>query len=283
MAPTLTQHVKLRGKLHFFANAKGAVASLEENYEYWNHSYDWSRYFGDGWSERWGGPEAQWQWAIYPRVRQHLRAHTILEIGPGFGRWTQFLKDHCEQLIIVDISEKCIHACRQRFDTEEHIVFRTGNGYSLDFLEDASVDFVFSFESLIHTEIDILSSYLGEFERTLKDGGSGFLHHSNQGSYASYFDAIDRMPRFLAKQLQLRGLLDYDEWRARTVTAGNFREAAQEAGLAVSAQELVPWGGKRLIDCFTTFHKGPQRETQVMENPRFVHHADDIKRLQRYY
>src|SRR5439155_24508233 len=41
----------------------------------------------------------------------------ILEIAPGFGRWTHYLKDYCENLWIVDRSSECIEACRQRFAT----------------------------------------------------------------------------------------------------------------------------------------------------------------------
>jgi len=29
-----------------------------------------------------------------------------LEIAPGFGRWTHFLRDLCSELIIVDIAER---------------------------------------------------------------------------------------------------------------------------------------------------------------------------------
>lgn len=260
------------------------MASLEENYEYWNHSYDWSCYHGDGWSARWGGPTAQWRWCVYPRVRQHLPAGVILEVGPGYGRWTQFLLDHCQELIIVDIAERCIHACKQRFEDSHQIRFCVGNGYSLDFLEDSSVDFIFSFESLVHTEIEILGSYLKEFSRVLRPGGSGFVHHSNLGSYENYFSRLDALPISLSRLLRLRGLADYDEWRAPTVTAENFERAGRDAGLHLVSQELVPWGGRRLIDCFSIFAKeAPARGFQRLENPHFIQQADQIRELQALY
>src|SRR6266567_7931064 len=54
--------------------------------------YDW-RDAGEEWSESWGTSAAQWSGAILPRIQGCLPTGTILEIGPGFGRWTNYLKD----------------------------------------------------------------------------------------------------------------------------------------------------------------------------------------------
>src|SRR6266550_6857049 len=63
--------------------------------------YDWKD-AGEEWSAPWGTSAAQWFGAILPRVRAFLPAETILEIAPGFGRWTYYLKDYCQELWIVD-------------------------------------------------------------------------------------------------------------------------------------------------------------------------------------
>src|SRR5438046_7031300 len=76
--------------------------------------YDWKE-AGEEWSEPWGSSEAQWFGAILPRIRDCLPAETILEIAPGFGRWTHYLKDHCQNLWAIDRVAECIEACRQRF------------------------------------------------------------------------------------------------------------------------------------------------------------------------
>src|SRR5260370_17893136 len=59
--------------------------------------YDWKD-AGEEWSELWGNSAAQWFGAILPRVGECLPARIILEIGAGFGRWTHYLRDHCEHL-----------------------------------------------------------------------------------------------------------------------------------------------------------------------------------------
>ena len=60
--------------------------------------YDWSDR-GEGFSEPWGGSEAQWFGSLYPRLHRFLPAKNILEIGPGVGRWTKFLLPLCERYV----------------------------------------------------------------------------------------------------------------------------------------------------------------------------------------
>ncbi len=79
--------------------------------------YDWKE-AGEEWSALWGTSAAQWEHAILPRIRSRLPTETILEIAPGFGRWTHYLKDYCRELWIVDRIGECIEACRQRFASD---------------------------------------------------------------------------------------------------------------------------------------------------------------------
>lgn len=282
------------------ANLSKQVSGIDDNYIFWNNVYDWNRYHGDEWSARWGGPDVQWYWSIYPRIRQHLPAATILEIGPGFGRWSRYLREHCQKLILLDLSEKCLAGCRERLavapqepNTTEpqtqaqnsaEILTLLGDGRSLKGVDDDSVDFCFSFESLVLAESDVLGDYLRELFRVLKPDGTAFLHHSNLGAYADYFRKKDLVPKKLRRPLKRAGLLDYDEMRAPSVTAVSFETDAESAGLSCLSQELIPWGGKRLIDCFSTVKKGAStRENQVFENPHFIKRAYEIQRLSRLY
>lgn len=256
---------------------------LHDIHHFWNNLYDWSRYQGDEWSARWGGADMQWHWTIYPRIRQHLPTGTILEIGAGHGRWSRYLRPFCQRLILLDLSERCIHACRQRLG-EDGITYRVGDGTTLAGIEDNSVDFCFSFESLVQADQSVLASYLRELARVLTPEGKAFLHHSNRGAYPLYFRFKDLVPKPLRRPLKRAGLLDYDEMRAADVTAGWLEKEAMAAGLFCSSQELIPWGGKRLIDSLSVVHKSyPDRPNQVFENPGFIRNAYDIQRLSRLY
>lgn len=61
------------------------------------------------------------------------------------------------------------------------------DGRSLDAVVDGSVDFVFSFDSLVHLEVEVIESYLKQLASKLTPNGVGFIHHSNMGEYATNF------------------------------------------------------------------------------------------------
>src|SRR6516225_7004394 len=153
--------------------------------------YDWTE-AGEEWSQPWGSSAAQWAGTILPRIRQCLPAKTILEIAPGFGRWTHYLKDYCNKLWAVDKSNDCIDACRQRFASVSHVRCVLNDGRSLSMTPDGSVDFVFSFDSFVHPDREIVEAYLRQLGAKLKIGGKGFIHHSNFGEYVN--SARDRLP-----------------------------------------------------------------------------------------
>src|SRR5438552_9139347 len=161
---------------------EGFMPTINENASQWDVSYDWHDY-GDEWSHAWGGPEAQWFSTIFPRIHAFIPTDTILEIAPGCGRWTQFLKDNCRHLIAVDLSERCIETCKKRFSAYSHIDYYVNDGKSLDFISDKSIDFIFSFDSLVHADADVMEAYIRQLATKLRSNGVGFIHHSNVGSY----------------------------------------------------------------------------------------------------
>ena len=263
------------------------MPSLELNRQFWDTTYDWSSQ-GAEWSSNWGEVETQWQGTILPRIRRHLPVHTILEIAPGFGRWTQFLAGFCKRLIVVDLSEKCISACRERFRDSNHIEYHVNDGLSLAFVGDNSVDFVFSFDSLVHVEANVIESYLSELGRILKPGGAGFIHHSNLAEYSA-FAAIDvflhghRRLQAFARRFRLA---PESHGRARSMSALTFRDFAERAGIHCISQEKVNWGGKRLIDCFSVIQKintSGHHPLTTLHNPHFMTEARYLAKLSRLY
>ena len=250
------------------------MASVEENLRYWESVYNWPS-AGEEWSRGWGGSDWEWAGCLYPRIRGHLPAERILEIAVGYGRWTEFLLEHCQELVGVDLAPSCVEYCRARFSSARASFF-VNDGRSLKAVESESVDFVFSFFSLIHVEEDVVQDYLAEIARVLVPSGAGFIHHSNLGSHGTYFRAVERLPRFLKKGLFQAGLVDLPQWRAPSVSAEVFRRAASQAGLLCSTQELVNFGSRRLIDCFTTLVKTDSsmaRATEVWPNKGFMSEA----------
>src|SRR3954465_4440834 len=158
----------------------GDIRTLKDLF---NESWDWST-SGEEWSSWWGGTPALWYGALLPRIHSFVPTGTILEIAPGFGRWTQYLKDLADRLILVDLAEKCIEHCSTRFADAKNMEFHVNDGRSLPMVADASVDLVFSWDSLVHADMDIIDDYVGELRRILTPNGVAFLHHSNVKMHA---------------------------------------------------------------------------------------------------
>lgn len=262
------------------------MPSVEENKKLWNDTFSWKRQ-GEEWSRYWGSAEMQWYASIFPRIYTYVPSATILEIAPGYGRWTHYLKDLAEKLMVVDLSEKCIEACKQRFSQSTHLEYYVNDGRSLAMIPDRSVDFVFSFDSLVHVEKDVLQTYLQQLAQKLKTNGVGVIHHSNLGEYAQYYRRVQKIFPWGKKFLEKFQLLDVqDHWRSYSVSAEGFVEMAKESGLCCIRQELVNWGSKHLIDCFSFFTR-PQSKWEsplkVLRNPYFMQEAKNILRLSTLY
>lgn len=244
--------------------------SIEKNKVQWSN-YDWAQ-GGHEWSVAWGGTENLWARTILPRIRRFLPAGHILEIAPGFGRCTQYLVGLCKRLSAVDLTEKCVEACRERLKDYPHARFYVNDGKSLDMIEDGSIDFVFSWDSLVHVEKDVMEAYLKAISCKLKPGGFGFLHHSNMGYYLD-----ETTGKLTAENCH---------WRGENMTADLFRSFCKESGLRCIYQEIVAWGGKVLNDCMSIFMKDPmgrQDDTVIVINSDFMLESNGSRDVPEIY
>lgn len=247
------------------------MASIKENYKVFAIDYNWPE-SGDEWSQPWGGTTYLWMITIVPRIQSFLPSKNILEIAPGFGRCTQFLKDVCDTLCIVDISEKCIQACQKRFHDCKNIEYYTNDGISLEMISDQSIDFIFSWDSLVHADTSVMEAYIRQFPRILKPGGYGFIHHSNLAEYCD-----KKTGTLKRKNLHFR-----DE----TMDSSLFLKYSTEAELDCILQEKITWRDNFLNDCLSviTFKNDSHSfHNQVIENYNFMEEAKIAKYLSDTY
>lgn len=146
--------------------------TIQENYATWQN-WEWSQQ-GEEWTV---SPE--WKQALIDEVllRYVEPQRNVLEIGPGAGRWTETLQRIAQHLIVVDLSDKCIEMCKERFADAHNMEFHVNNGNSLDFVPSESVDVVWSFDVFVHIAPATIDQYLAEISRVLKRGGRGIIHH----------------------------------------------------------------------------------------------------------
>lgn len=243
------------------------MPSVHWNEEEWSERYEWPA-GGDEWSTGWGGPAAQWLTTVWPRLSPFLPTESVLEIAPGFGRWTEFLLPLCNSYVGVDLSPRCIDACGERFRDYSKARFFTNNGMSLDSVPDASISLVFSFDALVHVEMTEISGYLKEMARVLSPNGVAVIHHSNLGALRGSlflrraFDVAAR--RIPGLSLGRHRLFGWDQNRAMSVSADSVRIGCEAAQLSCIGQEVVVWhSGRHLLDCISIM----TRQGSVWDRP----------------
>ena len=234
------------------------MPGIEQNAHLFSR-YDWT-HRGKEWSRPWGGVTRQWSEMLLPRLGEFLPAGTILEIAPGYGRWTHFLLEQCDRLIGVDLAENCVEACRTRFASVEHASFHQNDGRSLEMVPDGEIDFAVSIDALVHCESDVIESYVHELAAKLAPEGVGFIHHSNLAPY--------RDPE--------TGKLPFANggWRGVSMSAALFERFCADAGLLCVGQETLSWCVYKVLnDCFSVVTRPGSsfaRDPRVMENPEFT-------------
>lgn len=263
------------------------MPDVHENRLTWNAPSSWSAR-GDEWSGPWGGTELMWYGTLLPRLHAFLPADTVLELGPGHGRWTQYLKDVADRLVLVDVAEDCIAACRERFGPDTNISYHVNDGKSLDMIADRSIDLAFSFDSLVHAEADVLEAYLGQLATKLTANGVGFIHHSNMGAYRRAARLARMVPGRLRPALTMRRLLvNVYAWRAESTTAELFAALCKRVGLVCVAQEKIRWEyGRGLTDAISLFTLPGslwERPLVAVENPDLMEEAARLAEIGRLY
>lgn len=187
--------------------------TVANNVKVWSE-WDWSS-LGEEWSNN---PE--WKQSLADDVLHRYmdgRA-SVLEIGPGGGRWTEYLAKTARRLSVVDITPVCIDICKERFKEYSHISYFVNNGTDLSMLEDLRFDGIWSWDVFVHIAAEDVRGYITQFARLLNAGGIAVIHHSKHG-------------------------VSRTGWRS-DMTAAKMIEFSAEAGLVVERQ-FESWGNGR--------------------------------------
>ncbi len=155
----------------------------------------------------------------------------VLEVGLGAGRWSEFLVERASGLVLVDVSERPLELCRERFNDDARIQYILLSGSDLPGAVDGLIDAVWSFDVFVHVSPRNQAGYLEEIVRVLAPVGTAVVHHSdgrNRGQLPSRHG-----------------------WRS-PMSRGLFAVLAAERGLKVECQ-LDLWG---LLDAMTSAAMG---------------------------
>ena len=240
--------------------------SIEENLRAWDLDHPWPK---DG--DEWDGqarlckqPYHAWKRSLVETLIEPnvSRSTTVLEIGPGHGRWSQEIVGRCGRLILVDLSPRCIEHCRDLLAGHSTVHYRVGDGESLPDVADGSVDFIWSYDAFVHMSARVIESYFAEIRRVLAPGGRALIHHAGRRHLflpLRFLKEWGAGGAWVYKALTMSQLGDDDGWRS-DVSRPLIRKLAARHGLQVEAQfnrwgETGDFGVPRFRDAITHMSK----------------------------
>jgi SAM-dependent methyltransferase len=145
----------------------------------------WDRYSREWKGDSQGGPHLGVEWGtddftrtIHEKFLAPLidRDHTVLEIGPGGGKYSVETAPLCARLICADVSKEMLRRTEERLRGATNVELLKLDGLDLSGVEDESVDFAFSIDVFVHLDQEDIYGYLREFLRVLRPGGRVVLH-----------------------------------------------------------------------------------------------------------
>lgn len=185
----------------------------------------------------------QWEYYVWPMI-EGLDFSCVVDLAAGHGRNSALLSKYAAKIMIVDMNEECIDACKSRFGEEKHrFEFIKNDGYTLKEIPDEVATLVYCFDAMVHFEPTVVKAYLPEIYRILRPGGHGFCHHSNYAKNpGGDFRQNPHWRNFMSKQI--------------------FSDSCRDAGLDVISQKVISWdecmdadNAIPDLDCLTLFRK----------------------------
>ncbi len=224
--------------------SKEKIILLDENYYFQVNitpERDWVNYYIEAEKDA----ENQFETMIKPVFLKYslLDSHLkVMDFACGWGRIAALLKDRYSKLVLCDISGDALNYCRKRFagcTNIEYIKSLTDNVP----LDSESLDFIYSWDAMVHFSYKFLDVYFGEFERILKKGGICFIHHSNLGGYPEN-----------SEQGVSDNFHENIHWRSK-VSAEDIARIARNNRFKVIEQIPLDWEGVKSLDTITVFRK----------------------------
>lgn len=192
------------------------MPSIAANLEAWNVGHRWEA-DGDEFHEfatTRGHSYDSWKKSLVdtyliPNIKPDI---SVLEIGCGHGRWSEYFVGKVDKLWLVDLSPNCIEACRTKFGDSAATYIETGG--DLSSIPDQSVDLVWSFDVFVHIDAHDTSNYLKQLQRIMKPDALAIIHHADDPRHAGWRaqDMSASNMRVMVEQSELVTLFQTDSW-----------------------------------------------------------------------
>ena len=180
--------------------------------------------------------DAQWDTIIQPILAQYsIDYSSIIDFAAGYGRNTRkLLEAGAGHVTMVDVNPECVAHLETHFPRDRTSAV-LNDGAGLAGLDTSAFSFLYTFDAMVHFDLEIIISYIPEFARVLRPGAYAFVHHSN---YTANPGGDFR---------------ENPHWR-NFMSAAIFKHVAVRSGFDVIQQETFSWGEPD-IDCITVLHR----------------------------
>jgi hypothetical protein len=240
------------------------MPSVDQNITKWNSKFKEfikEEDYGYRWSKLWGSPLLQWYSTIFPRINEFLPRKHIYEIASGLGRWSEFLEHYCKKLTLSDVSSESIDFLNEKYKYKDNVICFKTDGKTIN--NSYTIDFLFSFDSLVHCDLDVNEAYIDEFKKKSAKNSICLIHHSNLGAW----------PEDLKEN-------KHNGWRSKNVSAERINDRIKENNMNLISQELINWGGghfEYFLDCITILANGEnQGKSKFIKNKNFMNAAKRV-------
>lgn len=160
----------------------------------------------------------------------------VIELACGRGRHVEKCIDRASTVTLVDILDKNISICRQRFNKYQNVQYYCNNGFNLEQLSSDTYTALFSYDAVVHFELMDIYEYLKDIYRVLAKGGRVLIHHSN----------YDKEPK--------ASFISSPHGRSY-MSADIFAYLAFRCGFRVLQQRVISWAGIEGLDCVSLLEK----------------------------
>lgn len=165
-----------------------------------------------------------------------LDLDNVVELACGRGRHVPHYIENAGRITLVDILDKNIEYCKERFKDEKNIVYYKNNGYDLQDLQSEAYTSLFTYDAMVHFELLDIFNYLKETERILVKGGKALFHHSNNTeNYTITFASGTKGRNYMSSDI--------------------FAYLVNRAGMRIVKQKVFDWGDSKELDCLTLVEK----------------------------
>lgn len=178
-----------------------------------------------------------WIGVIWPILSRHkIDLTDTIDFACGYGRNAKMLAAAgAAKVTLVDVNPDNIAYCREHLIPRGNFDVVQNNGYDLADLPSDRFTHLYSFDAMVHFDLEIVLAYIREFARVIKPGGTAFIHHSNYtGNPGGNFRENPGMRNFMSALI--------------------FKHASIRGGFDVLEQELVNWSCPD-SDCVTVLYR----------------------------